>query len=86
MSYSNSIYSVQENVLTTLFYLNQRTFGDIGKVRLVDIKGAITSVLAINSSVGANEVHHDIAALCRKTSKLYEQFRTCTIIEMLSKS
>ncbi|RCN40500.1 hypothetical protein ANCCAN_13558 [Ancylostoma caninum] len=57
---------IQENVLATRFYVKQRMFEDSGKVHLVDIKSANGSTLNINSTVDANEIHHDVAALCRR--------------------
>ncbi|EYB93325.1 hypothetical protein Y032_0183g914 [Ancylostoma ceylanicum] len=57
---------MQENVLTTRFYVKERTFENRGKVRLVDVMDANGSILDINATVGVSEVHHDIAALCRR--------------------
>ncbi|ETN76234.1 hypothetical protein NECAME_11826 [Necator americanus] len=60
--------SQQMNIPTTRFFINERTYRNRGKLRLVDINGTDGSTLVVNSTVSANEVVLNVAALCRKTS------------------
>ncbi|ETN76237.1 EGF-like domain protein [Necator americanus] len=54
------------HISTSRFFINERTFRHRGKLRLVDISATDGSTLTINSTVSANEVVRDVAALCRR--------------------
>ena len=49
--------------------MNERTFRNRGKVRLIDITMTSEGMLAVNSTVAITDLLSDVAALCRTTSE-----------------